>query len=164
MGRDALSTWPWSGSTPDLPAAELGDADALKVGQLVVAVGNPLGFTGSVTAGVASAVGRAFPTREGSATRIVENVIQTDAALNLGNPVARWPTGEAAWWASTPLWRGSAWAGRAGERHHATDRGRVRAEGRFRRAYLGIAGGPRPLPPKVARELDREVGVEVVEA
>ena len=59
----------------DLVAAELGDADTLQVGQLVVAIGNPNGFAGSVTAGVVSALGRSLPTRSGSATRIVENVI-----------------------------------------------------------------------------------------
>jgi S1-C subfamily serine protease len=68
-----------------LPATELGDARALRVGQLVVAIGNPLGFGGWVTAGVVSALGRALPVRSGSAMRVVENVIQTDAALNPGN-------------------------------------------------------------------------------
>src|SRR6478609_5940612 len=66
----------------ELEPAELGDADALQVGQLVVAIGNPNGFGSSVTAGVVSALGRSLPTRSGSASRIVENVIQTDAALN----------------------------------------------------------------------------------
>src|SRR5919204_4994934 len=69
----------------DLVAARFGDADRLRVGQLVVAVGNPLGFAGSVTAGVVSALGRSLPTRAGANTRIVENVIQTDVALNPGN-------------------------------------------------------------------------------
>src|SRR5262245_18085720 len=70
----------------DLLAAVLGDAGSLRVGQLVVEIGNPYGFGGSVTAGVVSALGRSLPTSSGSTVRIVENVIQTDAALNPGNP------------------------------------------------------------------------------
>src|SRR3989440_10749350 len=69
----------------DLAPAELGDAEALRVGQLVVAIGNPHGFAGSVTAGVVSALGRSLPARTRGAVRIIDNVIQTDAALNPGS-------------------------------------------------------------------------------
>jgi S1-C subfamily serine protease len=148
----------------DLPAAVLGDADALRVGQLVVAVGNPLGLAGSVTAGVVSALGRGLPTRAGSATRIVENVIQTDAALNPGNSGGALADG-----AGRVVGVNTAVAGiglgLAVPVDSTTRRiiSSLMSEGRFRRAYLGIAGGPRPLPPRVAREVSREAGVEVVE-
>jgi S1-C subfamily serine protease len=151
-------------SASDLEDAELGDADRLRVGQLVVAVGNPLGFAGSVTAGVVSALGRSFPTRNGSAMRIVENVIQTDAALNPGNSGGALADGS-----GRVIGVNTAVAGIGlglSVPVNSTTRRIIAAlmtEGRFRRAYLGIAGGPRPLPPRVADELGRLRGVEVVE-
>ncbi|HEX2031015.1 MAG TPA: trypsin-like peptidase domain-containing protein, partial [Actinomycetota bacterium] len=151
-------------SASDLRAAELGDADRLRVGQLVVAVGNPLGFTGSVTAGVVSAVGRALPTRAGSATRIVENVIQTDAALNPGNSGGALADGRGRVAGINTAVAGIG-LGLAVPINATTRRiiAALMTEGRYRRAYLGIAGGPRPLPPKLAGQIERDVGVEVVE-
>jgi S1-C subfamily serine protease len=150
----------------DLQEVELGDADALRVGQLVVAVGNPLGFSGSVTAGVVSALGRALPARVGSASRIVENVIQTDAALNPGNSGGALADGRGHVVGVNTAVAGIG-LGLAVPIDATTRRiiAALMSDGRFRRAYLGIAGGPRPLPPRVARTMDppREAGVEVVE-
>ena len=86
VGRDPLSDLAVVRTTGGQPRpAPLGHAERLRVGQLVVAIGNPLGFAGTVTAGVVSALGRSLATRDGRASRLVENVIQTDAALNPGN-------------------------------------------------------------------------------
>jgi S1-C subfamily serine protease len=151
-------------SASDLEPAELGDADRLRVGQLVVAIGNPMGFTGTVTAGVVSAVGRGLPTRAGSASRIVENVIQTDAALNPGNSGGALSEGGGRVVGVNTAVAGIG-LGLAVPVNGTTRRivSALMSEGRFRRAYLGIAGGPRPLPPRVAREVGREAGVEIVE-
>jgi len=147
-----------------LVPAELGDAERLRVGQLVVAIGNPYGFTSSVTAGVVSHVGRSLPTRSRAAGRIVENVIQTDAALNPGNSGGALADGR-----GRVVGINTAVAGVGlglAVPINATTRkivGALMSEGRFRRAYIGVAGGSRPLPPRLARELGRRSGVEVVE-
>ena len=148
----------------DLAPAELGDAERLRVGQLVVAIGNPHGFTGSVTAGVVSALGRSLPTRSGANVRVVDNVIQTDAALNPGNSGGALVDGRGRVVGINTAVAGVG-LGLAVPINAATRRiiGALMSEGRFRRAYLGIAGGPRPLPPKLARELGRKSGIEVVE-
>jgi S1-C subfamily serine protease len=145
-------------------AAELGDAGSLQVGQLVVAIGNPNGFAGSVTAGVVSALGRSLPTRSGSATRIVENVIQTDAALNPGNSGGALSDG-----VGRVVGINTAVAGVGlglAVPINTTTRaivGALMSEGRFRRAYIGIAGDTRPLPPRLAASLGRSRGIEVVQ-
>jgi S1-C subfamily serine protease len=149
---------------PGLAAAELGDAATLRVGQLVVAVGNPHGFAGSVTAGVVSALGRSLPTRAGRAMRVVDDVIQTDAALNPGNSGGALVDGR-----GRVVGINTAVAGVGlglAVPVNATTRQVIAAlmrDGRVRRAWIGIAGGARPLPPIVAAALGRERGVEVVE-
>src|SRR5437667_6144782 len=138
-----------AGPTP--PPANLGEADELVVGQLVVAVGNPLGLAGSVTAGVVSALGRSLPTRSGSAGRLVENVIQTDAALNPGNSGGALADSRGRVVGINTAVAGIG-LGLAVPINRTT--GRILAalmrEGRYRRAYLGIAGSHRPLPPPPA--------------
>jgi S1-C subfamily serine protease len=147
-----------------LPAAELGDAAALRVGQLVVAIGNPHGYEGSVTAGVVSALGRSLPARAGTATRIIDDVIQTDAALNPGNSGGALVDGRA-----RVVGINTAVAGVGlglAVPINATTRRVVSAlmrDGRVRRAWIGIAGGARPLPPRVAALVGRDRAVEVVE-
>ena len=148
----------------ELAPAQLGDAELLRVGQLVVAIGNPHGFGGSVTAGVVSALGRSLPTRSRSAGRIVENVIQTDAALNPGNSGGALADGLGRVVGINTAVAGVG-LGLAIPINEATRRiiSSLMNEGRVRRAYIGIVGGSRPLPPRVAARLDREKGIEVVE-
>jgi S1-C subfamily serine protease len=145
----------------DLQPAELGDAEHLRVGQLVVAIGNPNGFAGSVTAGVVSALGRSLPTGHG---RVVDNVIQTDAALNPGNSGGALADGGGRVIGVNTAVAGVG-LGLAVPINGATRTivGALMTEGRFRRAYLGIAGGTRPVPPRLAKQLGRRSGVEVVE-
>jgi S1-C subfamily serine protease len=146
------------------PPATLGDAATLRVGQLVVAVGTPLGLAGSVTAGVVSGLGRSLPTRDGRTARVVEDVIQTDAALNPGNSggaladsssrvvgintaVAGWGLGLA-----VPI--------------NDTSRriiGSLIADGRVRRAYLGLVSTPAPLPAALAQRTGQRRGLRIVD-
>jgi S1-C subfamily serine protease len=148
--------------TSELVPAVLGDADRLRVGQLVVAIGSPMGFSGSVTAGVVSALGRSFPTT--SKGRFIENVIQTDAALNPGNSGGALADSQTRVVGVNTAIAGYG-LGLAVPINSTTRRiiATLMKEGKFRRAYLGIAGAPRPLPPKIAREIGRETGVEVAE-
>jgi S1-C subfamily serine protease len=146
------------------PPAVLGDAGTLRVGQLVVAVGTPLGLAGSVTAGVVSGLGRSLPTHDGRTARVVEDVIQTDAALNPGNSggaladsssrvvgintaVAGWGLGLA-----VPI--------------NDTSRRIIDAlvsDGRVRRAYLGLVSTPAPLPAPLAERTGRRRGLRIID-
>jgi S1-C subfamily serine protease len=145
-----------------LPIARLGDSDKLRVGQLVIAIGNPLGFQSTVTAGVVSALGRSLRSRSG---RLIENIIQTDAALNPGNSggplvdsrglvvgintaIIQFAQGicfsipvNTLRWVVTLLIR----------------------EGKVTRGYLGIAGQMVPLPVRVVRyfHLKNDTAVQV---
>jgi S1-C subfamily serine protease len=147
-----------------LRAAEFGDADELKVGQLVVAVGNPLGLTGSVTAGVVSGLGRSLPARAGEAVRIIDDVIQTDAALNPGNSGGALATAD-----GTVVGVNTAVAGIGlglAVPINATTRGIIATlmrEGRVVRAYLGVAGAPAPLSPVVAGRTGQDSGLRVAQ-
>ncbi len=165
VGRDPLSDLAViRAAAGGLVHAELGDAERLRVGQLVVAIGNPHGFAGSVTAGVVSALGRALPTRSGSASRLIENVIQTDAALNPGNSGGALADARGSVVGINTAVAGVG-LGLAVPINEATRRivGALMTTGTFRRAYLGAALGGRPLPPRLARELGRSGCVEIVE-
>ncbi|HEV3055564.1 MAG TPA: trypsin-like peptidase domain-containing protein [Solirubrobacteraceae bacterium] len=148
----------------DLQPAELGEAERLRVGQLVVAIGNPNGFAGSVTAGVVSALGRSLPARSGRTVRYIDNMIQTDAALNPGNSGGALVDSHGRVVGINTAVAGVG-LGLAVPINAATRQiiGALMRTGRVRRAYIGIAGGPRPLPPYARVKLDRTSGVEIVE-
>ncbi len=165
VGRDPLSDLALvrlenGGLTP----AELGDAAHLRVGQLVVAIGNPHGFAGSVTAGVVSALGRSLPARSRRTGRIIDSVIQTDAALNPGNSGGALADSRGRVVGVNTAVAGVG-LGLAVPVNDATQRviASLMRDGRVRRAYLGIAGGPRPVPPAARAVVPSGTCVEVVE-
>jgi serine protease Do len=145
-------------------AAELGDAERLRVGQLVVAIGNPHGLGGSVTAGVVSALGRSLPARSRRGGRIIDNVIQTDAALNPGNSGGALADSRGRVVGINTAVAGVG-LGLAVPMNEATQRviASLMSEGRVRRAYLGIAGGSRPVPPQARPIAPSPTCIEVVE-
>ncbi|WP_109209541.1 MULTISPECIES: trypsin-like peptidase domain-containing protein [Microbacterium] len=161
VGADPLSdlaVLQADGDTP--PPVRMGDAAGLRVGQLVVALGNPRGFSGSVTAGIVSALGRSLPTRSG---RVIDEVIQTDAALNPGNS-----GGVLADSAGRMIGVNTAVAGIGlglAVPINATTLEIIealRTAGRVRRAWLGIAGSTVPLGPDVAAKAGARLGMQVV--
>ena len=165
IGADRLSDLAVvRGQSGRLQPAQMGDADRLRVGQLVIAIGNPMGYAGSVTAGVVSALGRSLPTQDGDKRRIVDNVIQTDAALNPGNSGGALVDHRARLVGVNTAVAGVGLG--LAVPINATTRlilGALIKEGRVRRAYLGIAGGTRPLPPAAADRLGRQEAIEAME-
>ena len=165
VGSDPLSDLAVVRADGATPApARLGEASQLRVGQLVVAVGNPLGLAGTITAGVVSALGRSLPTRAGENMRIVDDVIQTDAALNPGN------SGGALVIASGEVVGINTAVAGVGVGLAIPINGITRqivatlmAEGRVRRAYLGLAGIPSPLPPPLVVRFDQNSGMRIEE-
>src|SRR6266566_1314839 len=164
IGRDPLSDLAVVRAAGNgLTAAPFGDAARLRVGQLVVAIGNPLGFAGSVTAGVISALGRSLAARDGQASRLVENVIQTDAALNPGNS-----GGALADIRGRVVGINTAVAGIGlglAVPIAAATRLIIAAlmrDGRVRRAYLGVVGGTRRLPSASAISSGRSSAISSV--
>jgi S1-C subfamily serine protease len=149
----------------DLRAAEFGDAEQLRVGQLVLAIGSPYGYNSSVTAGVVSALGRSM---RAAAGRLIDNVIQTDAAINPGNSGGPLVTshGLVVGINTAAIGRGAG-IGFAIPVNAVTRRilSALISHGVYQRAYLGIAGRERPLYAREARRLNREQrgGVEVAE-
>jgi S1-C subfamily serine protease len=165
VGADPLSDLAVLRSSGPTPSpAELGEADQLVVGQLVVAVGNPLGLAGSVTAGVVSALGRSLPTRSGAAGRLIEDVIQTDAALNPGNSGGALADSQA-----KVVGINTAVAGVGlgmAVPVNATSRRIIAAlmrDGKVRRAYLGLVSMPAPLPAALQERFGRASGLRVGE-
>jgi serine protease Do len=165
VGRDPLSDLAVLRSLDhELAPATLGDAERLRVGQLVVAIGNPNGLGGSVTAGVVSALGRSLPARSPRAGRIIDNVIQTDAALNPGNSGGALADSRGRVIGINTAVAGVG-LGLAVPINDATQQivAQLIHDGRVRRAYIGVAGGPRPVPPQARATAGSDSCVEVVE-
>ena len=165
VGADPLSDLAVLRATgPTPPPAELGEADDLVVGQLVVAVGNPLGLAGSVTAGVVSALGRSMPAGGRGATRLIEDVIQTDAALNPGNSGGALADATARVVGINTAVAGVG-LGMAVPVNTTTRRivSTLMRDGRVRRAYLGLVTVPAPLAAPWQERIGRASGLRVAE-
>ncbi|MBJ7602366.1 MAG: trypsin-like peptidase domain-containing protein [Candidatus Dormibacteraeota bacterium] len=165
VGKDPLSDLALiQAGEGDLRPAAVADADRLRIGQLVIAVGNPLGYAGSVTAGVVSGLGRSLATRQGTEQRVVENVIQTDAALNPGNSGGALADSHARLIGINTAVAGAG-LGLAVPLNATTRRilDSLHRLGRVQRGYLGVAGMTQPLPPEWAASLGRKAAVGVME-
>ena len=165
VGRDPLSDLAIVRADRPVPARpEFGDADRLRVGSLVVAVGNPLGLAGSVTAGVVSALGRSMPARGRTTARLIEDVIQTDAALNPGNSGGALADARGRVVGINTAVAGVG-LGLAVPINATTNRilYLLLHAGRVRRAYLGLVTGPAPLPAPWVERSGQRTALRVVE-
>ena len=165
VGCDPLSDLAVVRADREVPAPpDYGDANSLLVGSLVVAVGNPLGLSGTVTAGVVSALGRSMPARTRRAGRLIEDVIQTDAALNPGNS-----GGALADSRGRVVGINTAVAGIGlglAVPINATTHRIVHAlmhDGQVRRAYLGLVSTPARLTPVQAERFGQRAALRVIE-
>jgi len=146
-----------------LSHVRLADSETLRVGQIAIAIGNPLGFQASVTAGVISALGRSMHAQSG---RLIDNIIQTDAALNPGNsggPLAN-SAGEVIGVNTAVIRPAQGICFAIASNTAKFIAGWLIKEGRIRRGYIGVAGQTSPLHRRVARfyQLAKESGAMVV--
>ncbi len=146
-----------------LPAARLGDSSRLRRGQIAIAIGNPLGFDATVTAGVVSALGRSLQSRTG---RMIEDVVQTDAALNPGNsggPLVS-SAGEVIGINTAIIMgaQGICFAVASNTAHFVA--GEIARHGRVRRAYIGVGAATTPIPRRIALRLglDQQRGARLL--
>ena len=165
VGADPLSDLAVvHGRAPKVAPAQFGDAETLRVGQLVIAVGNPLGLAGSVTAGVVSGLGRAIPVWSSGNRRVIEDVIQTDAALNAGSSGgALADTHGRIVGINTAV--AGAGLGLAVPINTTTRRiiSALLKDGRVRRAYLGVVSTPFRLNASAVIRTGQRDGLRVVE-
>jgi S1-C subfamily serine protease len=161
VGADRLSDLAIvRGRAPAAPPADFGDAENLKVGQLVVAVGNPLGLAGSVTAGVVSGLGRSIPIWAGRNRRVIEDVIQTDAALNSGSSGGALADAHSRIVGINTAGLGLAIPINATSRRIISS---LLTDGRVRRAYLGLVSTPVQLPVSAVMRTGKREGLRIVE-